>query len=217
MFLSNPQAAAIALTMLIVTAAGCAWFRSSDPVALTPTAVAPPDTGLPFEAKEPETYQADFVTIAGGSETTTHFARKVGNWRMDTFAGGKAARSIIRGEKLVYIDHTAKHFSEPPGIGPDPQPTFISDLTTSLLNERQPARFEKLQADGTLERYSVSIEGATSSSTIVFDPALKMVVRHELEGGFAFEMRNFTLKVDDSIFSVPSGYRKVAWTVFNQQ
>jgi len=101
--------------------------------------------------------------------------------------------------------------------GPDPQPAFVSDLTTSLLNEKRPAIFGKLEPEGVLERYSVSIDGATSPSTIVFDPAIKMVVRHELEGGFAFEMRNFTLEVDDAMFSVPTGYRKVAWTVFSQQ
>jgi hypothetical protein len=44
-----------------------------------------------------------------------------------------------------------------------------------------------------------------------------MVVGHEFDGGFAFEMRNFTLEVDETIFAVPAGYRKVAWTAFAQQ
>ncbi len=217
MFLSTPHAAGIALSLLIVTAAGCSWFRSSDAVTLTPAAVAPPETGFPFEAIEPEIYQADFVTIAGGSETRTHFARKLGKWRIDTFAGETTSRSIIRVEKLVYLDHIRKQYAEPPVSGPDPQPQFIADLTTSLLNEKQPAKFENLGAEGTLERFRVIVEGSNAASTIVFDTAKKMIVRHELEGGFAFEMRNFNLEVDDAIFSVPGGYRKVAWTVFNQQ
>ena len=78
MFLSNPQAAAVAVSLLIITAVGCSWFRSNDPVALSPTAVSPPETGIPFETEEPETYQADFITIVAGSETRSHFARKDG-------------------------------------------------------------------------------------------------------------------------------------------
>lgn len=216
MFLSNPQAAAIALSLLIITTAGCSWLRSSDPVSLSSPSVAPPETGLPFEISEPATYQADFVTMMPGSEAGSHFARKDGKWRIDTFASEKVTRSIVKGERLTYIDHIAKQFSEPPVIGPDPQPQFIADLTTSLLNEKRPAKFEALGVEGTLERFNVTVEGTNAQSTIVFDNAIKMVVRHELEGGFAFEIRNFTLEVGDDVFAVPSGYRKVSWSVFKQ-
>lgn len=217
MFLSNPKAAAVALSLLMITAASCSSFRSNDPVTITPTAVAPPETGLPFETKEPETYQADFVTTAAGRESRSHFSRKAGKWRMDTFAGESVTRSIVRADKLVYLDHITKQYSEPTVSGPDPQPSFIADLTTSLLSEKQPAKFEKLGVEGTLEKYSVSVDGSNGASTIVFDTAIQMVVRHESQSGFAFEMRNFTLEVDDAVFAVPSGYRRVAWTVFKQQ
>jgi len=217
MFLSNPQAAAVALSLLMIAAGGCSWFRSSDPVSLTPTAVSPPDSGIPFETKEPETYQADFDSIVGGSESRTHFARKDGKWRTDNYSGEKPTRSIIRAGTLVYLDHITKQYSEPPQSGPDPQPPFISDLTTSLLSEMQLAKFEKLGVEGTLERFKVTVDGSDVSSTIIFDTQIKMVVRHAFEGGFAFEMRNLTLEVDDAVFAVPSGYRKVSWTVFKQQ
>lgn len=217
MFLSNQQAAAIAFSILLITAVGCSWLRPADPVAVSPTAVAPPDTGIPFETREPETFQADFVTIADQSETRSHFARKAGRSRIDTFAGEKATRSIIQTDKLVYLDHTSKQYAEPPVTGPDAQPPFIADLTTSLLNEKEPAKIEKLGTEGTLERYTVTIEGSTTSSTVVYDTNIKMVVRHEFDGGFAFEMRNFTLEVDDAIFVVPAGYRKLAWNVFSRQ
>ena len=217
MFLSNQQTATAALSLVIFAVAGCSWFQTSDPVTLLPTAIVPPDTGLPFETIEPETYQADFITVATGAESRSHFARKAGWWRMDTFVDERATRSIIQAEKLVNLDHISKQYSEPPVAGSDPQPAFISDLTTSLLNEKQPAKFEKIGTEGTLERYSVIVEGYSSPSTIVFDTSIKMVVRHEFEGGFAFEMRNFNLEVDAAIFALPAGYRKVAWNVFKQQ
>ena len=216
MFLSNPQAAAIALSLLIVTAAGCSWIRPNEHVDVATTAIEPPDLGFPFEVAEPATYQADFVTIAAGSETRSHFARKERKWRIDTFAGEKPTRSIIRGENYVYVDHATKQYSEPPVNGPEPKPQFIADLTTSLLSERQPAKFERLATEGALERFSVTVESSNSRSTVLFDTSIKMVVRHEFESGFAFEMRNFTLEVDEDSFALPSGYRKMTWNAFKQ-
>lgn len=212
--LSNQQAAAAAILILIFAVASCSWFQGSDPAPLSPTVVTAPDTGIPFETKEPETYQADFITIAGEAETRSHFSRKAGMWRFDSFTDDKPSRSIVRGEKLVHVDHTSKQYSEPLIDGPDPKPEFLGDLTTSLLYENETAKFEKLGVEGSFERFKVTVEGMGSTSTIVFDNAIKMVVRHEFEGGFAFEMRNFTLEVDEAMFAIPTGYRKVAWSVF---
>lgn len=216
MFLSNRHAAALAFSLAIFVGAGCGWIRDQDPPAQTSAPVAPPETGIPFETKEPETYQADFVTSSGGVETKTHFARKLGKWRFDSFDGTQPSRSIIRGDSLVYVDHRRKTYSEPAVQGPDPQPPFINDLTTTFLNQKAAGKFEKISTEGNLETYSVSAEGSNAPSTIVYDASIMMVVRSEFTGGFAFELRNFTLEVDDAIFSVPVGYRKVAWTVFNQ-
>ena len=216
MFLSNRHAAGLAFSLAIFVGAGCGWIRNQDPPPQTSAPVAPPETGIPFETKEPETYQADFVTLAGGVETNTHFARKDGKWRFDTSEGAVPLRSIVRGESLAYIDHRRKVFSAPAVQGPDPQPPFINDLTTTLLNEKQAGKFEKVSTEGNLETYSVTVEGSNDPSTIVYDTSIKMVVRSEVASGFAFELRNFTLEVDDAIFSVPRGYRKVAWTAFNQ-
>ena len=135
---------------------------------------------------------------------------------MDTFAVEKLSRSIIRADKLVYLDHISKQYSEPPLTGSDPQPPFIADLTTSLLSEKQPAKFERLGVEGTFEKYAVSVDGSNVSSTIIFDTSIRMIVRHEFNGGFAFEMRDFTLEVDEAVFAVPAEYRKVAWNVFKQ-
>lgn len=217
MFLSNRHAAALAFSLAIFVGVGCGWIRNQDPPPQTSAPIAPPETGIPFETKELETYQADFVTSAGGVETNIHFARKAGRWRFDSFEGAELSRSIVRGDSLAYLDHRRKIYSEPAVQGPDAAPPFINDLTTTLLNEKQAGKFAKVSTEGNLETYSVTVEGSNGPATIVYDTSIKMVIRHEFEGGFAFEMRNFTLDVDDAIFSVPGGYRKVAWTVFNQQ
>jgi hypothetical protein len=217
MFLSNQQAAALVILSIVCVAAGCSWFVGSEVPANSNAAVSPPGSGIPFETKEPETFQAYFITIAGGTETRSHFAKKAGRWRLDSFDADGPTRSIIQGQTLAYIDHTRKQYSEPPTNGPDAQPAFLQDLTTSLLHPKQPAIFEKLGADGSLERYRVTTEGSNTASTIIYDTTIKMIVRNEFDGGFAFEMRNFTLEVSDEVFQVPSGYRNVAWAAYKQQ
>ena len=217
MFLSNQQAAAQAILLVIIVAAGCSWFGGNEPPSNSSVTVKPPETGIPFETKEPETFLADFITISSGSESRSHFAKKHERWRFDSFDADGPTRSIVQGPTLAYIDHTRKQYSEPPTNGPDAQPPFLADLTTSLLHPKQPARFEKLGTENNIERYKVTVEGSNSASTILYDTTIKMIVRHEFDGGFAFEMRNFTLEVDEAVFQMPNGYRKVAWTVYKQQ
>jgi hypothetical protein len=217
MFLSNQQAAAQAILLVIIVAAGCSWFGGNEPPSNSSVTVKPPETGIPFETKEPETFQADFITVSGGGESRSHFAKRQDRWRFDSFDADGPTRSIVQGPTLAYIDHTRKQYSEPPTNGPDAQPPFLADLTTSLLHPKQPARFEKLGTENNIERYRVTVEGINSASTILYDTTIKMVVRHELGGGFAFEMRNFTLEVDEAVFQIPNGYRKVAWAVYKQQ
>jgi len=211
MFLSNRQAATLAFSLMLFTAAGCSWFPGTGSPASNVTAVTPPDRGIPFETKEPDTYQADFYTVADGIESRSHFARDRSSWRFDSYDGDRPSRSIIRGEKLSYLDHSRKVFSEPPTNGPDARPAFVEELTTSLLRPKRPAAFEKLGTEGNVDKYSVKTEGTRAPSTIFYDTSKKMIVRQEFEGGFAFEMRNFTLEVDDGSFRVPAGYRKIVW------
>lgn len=215
MYLSNPHAAAFLIMWLFCTA-GCSWFSVGEPSPSSPSAVSPPDSGVPFEVREPETYQADFVTVAGGSESRVRFARKAGRWRFDSFDSDGPVRSIIQADPIAYVDHTRKQFAEPPTSGPDPQPPFIEELTTSLLHPPQHARFEKLDAANGIDRYKVIVGGSETESTISYDPAIKMIIRHEYDGGFAFEMRNFTLEVDDTLFLVPRGYRKIPWAAYKE-
>lgn len=216
MFLSNRQAAALAILLVIFGAAGCSWLRESASSGPDPGAVSAPDSGIPFATKEPDTYQADYLTIAEGVETRSRYARKGGLWRFDSFDGDAPWRSVIRGDALTYIDHRRKVYSVPPASGSGDVPSFVDDLTTSLLRPTEAAKFEKAETDGNIEQYKVRVDGASDHSTIFYDTSINMVVRHEFAGGFAFEMRNFTLNVDEAIFRLPNGYRKVSWPEYTR-
>jgi len=214
MFLSNPLAAATALFTIVITAGGCSWFGSGQ-TALEPAVVSAPASAIPFETREPETYQADFVTISEGVENKTRFAQKSGRWRFDLFKSGSPSRSVIGTEKIHDVDHSAKVYAEAPSGFPE-RPQFIADLTASLLNERHHASYEKSAVKGDLETYTVTVNGSNTPSTVTYNTSIKMVIRHEIGGGFVWEMRQFTLDVDDAIFRLPGGYRKIAWAEYKK-
>lgn len=219
MFLSNRLASVSILLILYAIAAGCSWLGSGEKAASASAVIEPPKSEIPFETKEPENFQADFITSTVGVEAKTHYARKGTNWRIDTFEKEKPSRSIITTVKQTHIDHRSKSYSESPsGGGPADRPAFVADLTKTLLNQREHAKYEKLATDGTLERYRVTVEGSTMPFIITYDTNLKMVTRQEPEtpaaGGFVFEMRGLTLDVSDDIFKVPAGYRKISWQEF---
>ena len=219
MFLSNRLAFVSILFLFCAAAGGCAWLSGPENPASASPLIEPPKSEIPFETNEPETFQADLITSAGGVETKTRYARKGTNWRVDTFDKETQSRSIITTDKQTHVDHRSKTYSEAPsGGGPADRPAFVNDLTQTLLGQKEHARFEKLGTDGTLERYRVTVDGSSAPFIITYDNSIKMVTRQEpetpAEGGFVFEMRGLTLDVSDDIFKVPSGYRKISWQEF---
>ncbi len=219
MFLSNRLASVSILFIFWAMAAGCSWFGGGEKAASASPVIEPPKNEIPFETTEPEKFQADLITSVGGVETKTHYVRKGGNWRVDTFDKEKTSRSIITTDKQINIDHRSKTYAEAPsGGGPADRPAFVTDLTQTLLNQKEHSSFEKLGTDGPLERYRVTVEGSSTPFIITYDSSVKMVTRQESEasaqGGFVFEIRGLTLDVSDDLFKVPSGYRKISWQEF---
>ena len=222
MFLSNRPATILMFLFACAAASACTWPSGGETPASASKIVEPPKSEIPFETKEPETFQADFVTTAAGTESRVRYSRRGTDWRLDTFAGDAPSRSIISTDKLVHVDHRTKAYADSPsGGGPAGRPAYVTDLTQTLLNRKQHARYEKLGTEGRIERYRVTVEGSTTPWIITYDGSTKMVTRQEPEspspGGFVFEMRRFTLDVSDDVFSTPAGYRKVAWAGFAKE
>ena len=218
MFLSN-RAVLLLILLVAIAVTGCSWSGDAGNSQIVAPSIEPPKSGIPFEAKEPETFQADLITIAGGVESRIHYSRKGTDWRFDTFTGEAAGRSIVSTDKQTHIDHLSKTYAEPPsGGGAADRPEYIRDLTQILLNRKDRAKYEKLPSDGPLERYRVTVERSDTPFIITYDPAIKMVIRQEpatlQPGGFVFELRAVTLEVSDDAFNIPAGYRKVVWAEF---
>lgn len=210
MFLSNSRSTILfAFTGLILTA-GCSWLSGDRPT--TVPLVTGPKNRAPFETREPDIFQADFVAGDGTSETRAFYARKAAKTRFDSFSGTEPTVTMIRTDKLYRIDHRVKSYAEiPESETPAASPPFVTELTASLLSQSSNAVFEKVGSEGSRDSYSVTSDSFAERVMLTYDTRLKMVVKQEFgsPGGalFSFELRNVKLEVDDSIFEIPKGYR----------
>ena len=126
MILSNRLAAVPFLIVFYAMAVGCSSFGEGGNAASASPVIQPPKSEVPFETKEPETFQSDIVTSAAGIETRVHYARKGTNWRVDTYDKETSSRSIVSTDRQVHIDHRSKIYAEAPsGGGTAERPAYV--------------------------------------------------------------------------------------------
>jgi len=122
--------------------------------------------------------------------------------------------SEIKTDKLYYIDHQRKTYREMPeqktsGGG-------VSDMTLNFFRGYEHHNFDEIGRDGSLIKYKVR-ETDPSKSTIVIsiDNGSGMIVKQEFSSinrqapDFVYEIKNLKMDVDDSVFVIPQGYKKV--------
>lgn len=213
MFLSNRQPLILATVLLILTVLGCSWFGSSPGGTSVTPKIEDKVNLYPFETKEPEVFSGDLVVTDGTTESKTSFARKNEKWRFDMYIGDEAAISRVQGEKLVQLDHSSETFAEIPQGAIGEPPSFVADMNAGLLSSGEHAEFEKTSTDGTIETYTATLAGR-QPIFLKYDTSLKMIVKQQFAAdgsGVVFEVRNAKLEVDDAVFTVPQGYKKVTW------
>lgn len=192
-------------------------------VSVTPT------TNLPFDAREPAEFQADIFIRSGESALQRRYYRKGERWRLDIFEKGELARSIISSDEPMLFDHAQKLWTATNNkdLRTDPEP--IRQLTSIFENKRYYSRFEDLGIEGSVRRYRVFPEGVTSGRIILhYDENLKMIVRQEIFEGdpaadapaapvFTFELKDVNFAVNDEVFAVPAGYRRITEEQFHKE
>lgn len=214
MFLSNRQPLILSTALLVLAIMGCSWFKSDSPDLSATPKIEDKKNLYPFETREPEIFSGDLFVTGGETGTRTSYARKNGKWRFDIYDGAEPSVSRIQGEKLVQLEHSSKTFAEIPQGAVGEPPSFVADMNALLLSSGEHAKFEKTGTAGSIETYMATLPDR-SPVTITYDTSLKMIVKQQFMtpggSGSAFELRNIKLEVDDSIFTVPAGYRKIAW------
>lgn len=214
MFLSNRQPLILSTALLMMALAGCSWFKPNVPDSTDTPKIEDKTNLYPFETREPEIFSGDLFVTGGETETRTSYARRNAKWRFDIYDGAEPTVSRIQSEKLIQLDHPSKTFAEIPQGAIGEPPSFVADMNALLLSSGEHAKFEKTGTAGSIETYSATLPDS-SPVTITYDTSLKMIVKQQFTtsggSGSAFELRNVKLEVDDSIFTVPAGYRKIAW------
>lgn len=174
---------------------------------------------FPFSTREPVIYQGDFVVTSGGIESRWFMARKLDKWRSDRYRGAERWLTELKSDRFYLIDHRARVFAAEPGatgagVATGPASGFFSG--------KEYREFEELGREGNLIKYKVRQDAASRSDILIHIDALSgMMVRQEfaLPGentAYIYEIRNLNLEVDDSVFSIPDGYRMVTYDEFRK-
>ncbi len=212
MFLSNPRRSLlfIALFLAFLQACGGSQTPQNKDISLT----GETKSEFPFSAKEPEVYQGDLVTISGEAEDHYFVARKGDKWRYDVFRGAELSMSQIRADKMYGIDHQKKTYWEISQQGH--AASDARDMTRSFFRGHEYRDFDEIGREGTLIKYKVRDPGEAKGDVVItVDTASGVVVKHEFMSqgkqtpDFVYEVRNLKIEVEDSIFDIPQGYKKV--------
>lgn len=224
MFLSNLRKSFIASGLLLIGFSSCwLWQKNDD----KPTPLIIEEKGeFPFSTREPEVFQCNIVTTAEDISQTYFYARKQGKWRYDLRHGEEDQVSNIHTDKHYLISYRGKIYAEvEPGKAPDSKPSPLDDLTNRLLKRGERAEFEEIGRENNLTKFRVRTGDSNASEIIIFvDPAVGLPVKQEFYSvvgdkkslGFSVELRDLNLDVDDSVFAIPAGFRKVSIDEFRK-
>lgn len=220
MFSSDFIKFVVFLTLVSVFFSSCRERQNPDAEtpAPTPAAVSELKSEIPFSTKEPEIFQTEIVTTAGGQERKTFVARNGANRRFDFDFGAKNQLTVLQTDKNYLLLSDKKIYAE--NIEKSFAPENWADfLTTEWLNIKTEAKFERLETVGNVTKYSVRLGVGDLPEVLIYvDEAQGFPVRQEfysITGGqkiltFSVEIRSIKLQTDDNLFAIPKDHRQVS-------
>jgi outer membrane lipoprotein-sorting protein len=218
MFLSNPAKSLLACILLLFFTAGCGFLQTSEnkPLPLVPET----KSRFPFATKEPENFQCEIVVTAGETTRRTLLAKKGERRRVDFDPNEKNHRAVLQTDKEYLIALDQKIYAEKTAkSGPITADAQFSELTSELLNRGERAQFEEVGREKSVVKYKVSFSGGETNEIIIyFDETIGMPMKQEffaMNGAektlqYSVEIVNFRTDVDESLFAIPVGFRKVS-------
>lgn len=176
-------------------------------------------TGIPFQAKEPDVFQADIIVTANGAERKYSVARN-GKNRLTIFnRGAQSETSLLQTEdgKSFVINAATKTYTENVYSANNSSNDLNQYLTTEWLNQRTEATFTNLGTENGFTKFQVRLAESENSEIVIYlDENLQMPVKQEfyaISGGqktltFTVEMKNFQTQTDENIFAIPNDFKK---------
>lgn len=200
----------------------CSYWRSeSETVSPVSYDVGELQSAVPFSTKEPEIFQSEIIVSTGGVDDVTFVARNESNRRYDYNYGAKKQLTVIKtaeGESFTLLPSKKVYAEIIAGNAPSASGNLIDSLTTEWLNVKPDSKFEALGTENNLVKYRAVFGDQGKSEAIIFvDEVLSLPVRQEfytLEGeqktlNYTFELKNFQLRAQNELFTVPPEFRKV--------
>lgn len=213
MLLSNPFKYFLLVCFIALSLQACGSSQSNEN---RPANIIVPTTGeFPFSTKEPEIYQAELTVDSGAFRDKWVVARKKASWRIDFFDNGEPSRTQLNSDAVYLIDHKRKIFTTNAGTG-DP----VNELTDQFFKGKEYRKFEETSREGSVVKYKIARTNGKGDVLISVDEETGVMMRQEFaasgEGAIAFvyEVKDLKLEVDDSVFQIPAGYKKVTWNEF---
>lgn len=220
MRLSNPAISLALWLFVAIVVSGCGSSTGNSNTATQELVRRLPS--VPFPATEPEKYSTELITAGVDNERRYLIARDGLKQRIEFDVGTERHLVWIKNEKVFVVDPQKKIYAEKEMSEKEMVPAdFISDLTQQLLTAKYDTDFEFVKNEGGLDIYRAVINGSDASETLIYiDKELKLPVKTEFYSimGATRELRsttrvnNFSLEADDSSFTVPSGFRKTAYS-----
>ena len=218
MFLSKLRKSFLPAGLCMVITQGCGPSATNEAVPIPP--IIERKSGFPFSIKEPEIYQGDIV-INGRDKDRVLIARKGARWREDQFRDGELRHTELFTDKRYSIDHERKIYleNEPAPNGVD----SFAGMPMDMFRHKEHYEFDDLGPEGTVNRYKVRSNKYMPDDILIdVDTASGVIVRQEFRSAagsadnavLVYEMRNLKLEVDDLMFALPAGYKKVTRDAF---
>ncbi len=178
---------------------------------------------FPFSTREPDVFQGDLIMSSGKTEDHWFVARKGDKWRYDIFRGAERWISQIRSDKLYTVDHSKKVYWEMPGQGNSSRDGGNpNDPARNFFRGEEHREFDEVARENGLVKYKVRETDQTADETLIYiDAASGIMVEQEFTAkkgpndaqpplSFVYAVRNLKMDVDDGVFDLPPGYKKIA-------
>ena len=211
MLLSTSVKIFCAALFLPLIFSGCSLWRGE---ANTPSFVPPQqESDIPFSTREPDVFQVEIVTRAGGVERRITVARDKNTRRIDYDVDTDSHRAVIISDKEYVLDLRRKTVSERELAAAGAMKKEVS----SLLNVRDYADFDEVGRQGSVIEYRARVnESDASDVSIFFDESIGLPVRQDFYSvngderklKYSVELRNFSREVDLGVFEIPHGFRR---------
>lgn len=201
-------------------ASACRFWQSNNGATTTPTPINVEEikSRIPFNTKEPETFQTEIVTTANNAESKIFAARNGANQLtiFDYQTASETASLQLGGANYLIARHRKIYTENQPATNDSGDELFP---VTGLLNQREIAAFELLSDETDLAKYRITLDASKKSEIVItVDKKINLPVKQEffsISGEqktlmTTTELKNFSLQTDLQNFELPKDFKKVS-------